>query len=306
MATVINAVDDSLLKTDQLALRWNTNTVRVLPALLAAARDAGRVVVLTSDHGHVVEQGTSARPGGDSDRYRPASEPPQAGEIEISGSYVQSGGSQHRLVAAWSESLRYGGKKTGYHGGVSLQEMAVPFAALWFGTQIPPGLQDVAAGPPAWWLLESPVAREPVAAPKPLPMPSKKTEVTLFGPAPTEPATPAPAAPALATPWIARLLKSGLFETQRRLAGRTPPLAPEVAKLVQCLHESGGKLTRAALARALDTPELRLAGYVAQVRRVLNVEGYPVLSVHEESGTIELNVPSLRAQLGIEKDAAGE
>src|SRR5206468_4005139 len=59
---VINAVDDHLAKGDQLRLRWTCDAIQPLQWLLDAARDAGRVLVLTSDHGHVVDRDTAYRP----------------------------------------------------------------------------------------------------------------------------------------------------------------------------------------------------------------------------------------------------
>ena len=62
------------------------------------------------------------------------------------------------------------------------------------------------------------------------------------------------------------------------------------------LDERGGKMTRTAFARAVGIPPLRLAGLLAALRRLLNVDGYPVLSVDEASDTVELNRPLLEKQ----------
>ena len=36
----------------------------------------------------------------------------------------------HRLIAPWSERVRYGAKKNGYHGGLTPQEMVIPITVV--------------------------------------------------------------------------------------------------------------------------------------------------------------------------------
>nr|MBC8379336.1 BREX-2 system phosphatase PglZ [Planctomycetota bacterium] len=59
VAVVNNAVDDHLLKGDQTNPKWTTDYIRALPALLHEAKLAGRIVVMLSDHGHMLEIGTT-------------------------------------------------------------------------------------------------------------------------------------------------------------------------------------------------------------------------------------------------------
>jgi hypothetical protein len=61
VGVVVNAVDDWLLKGDQLRAPWTAGVISGLEAILSAARDGGRTVVLLSDHGHVIERGTEFR-----------------------------------------------------------------------------------------------------------------------------------------------------------------------------------------------------------------------------------------------------
>ncbi len=58
VGVVVNAVDDHLLKGEQIDTRWSRDEIKVLPALLHEARIANRVVVIVSDHGHVLDCGT--------------------------------------------------------------------------------------------------------------------------------------------------------------------------------------------------------------------------------------------------------
>ena len=70
VGVVYNAIDDQLDGADQVHVRWTLEDLRLLPALLHEARGAGRVIVLTADHGHVLEWGTTQRAGSGSDRWR--------------------------------------------------------------------------------------------------------------------------------------------------------------------------------------------------------------------------------------------
>jgi hypothetical protein len=61
------------------------------------------------------------------------------------------------------------------------------------------------------------------------------------------------------------------------------------------------------MAQHLGLPELRIAGMIAAMRRILNVDGYAVLdfeeplgSIGESSGTICLNINLLRTQFGLD------
>jgi hypothetical protein len=72
-----------------------------------------------------------------------------------------------------------------------------------------------------------------------------------------------------------------------------------VRAILVALDERGGKLTRSALAKRLDVPPLRLPGVLSALRRVLNVDGYAVLSIDETSDTVELNKAQLFAQFGL-------
>ena len=69
------------------------------------------------------------------------------------------------------------------------------------------------------------------------------------------------------------------------------------------LERRGGKLTRSALAKQIGVPTLRIGGIVSALRRLLNIEGYPVLSMDDSSDTVELNRDLLLTQF--ELDEAG-
>jgi len=111
LGVVINAVDDHLTKGDQVRVPWTAHTIRPLAELLDAARDARRVVVMTSDHGHVLERDLVHRPGGpdDRDRWREPVGTPAADELLLEGPRVLLGKEQ-RIILPWSEPS--GGRRT--------------------------------------------------------------------------------------------------------------------------------------------------------------------------------------------------
>ena len=85
VGVVINAVDDHLAKSDQLRLSWAIGQLQYLDALLYEAQLAGRAVVVTSDHGHVLETGTKKLAGGSEERWRPYDTTLAAEELVFEG-----------------------------------------------------------------------------------------------------------------------------------------------------------------------------------------------------------------------------
>ena len=133
---------------------WGADAVKHLAPLLDRARHAGRIVVLTADHGHIVErrQGTQrAYAGISSGRSRAATEPAGDGEVLVTGPRVLR--HDGRAVLAVDEHLRYGPLKAGYHGGAAPAEAVVPVAVLVPGV-VPEDVSLHLAPPqePAWWI----------------------------------------------------------------------------------------------------------------------------------------------------------
>ena len=126
---VLNTIDDALDRSDPGGTEWGADAVNHLAPLLDRARHAGRIVVLTADHGHIVErrQGTQrAYASISSGRSRAAIEPAADGEVLVAGWRVLR--HEGRAVLAVDEHLRYGPLKAGYHGGAAPAEAVVPVA----------------------------------------------------------------------------------------------------------------------------------------------------------------------------------
>lgn len=294
VGVVVNAVDDHLARGDQIRLDWTARTIRPLEELLRAAEDAGRVVVLVSDHGHVLERATTQRAGA-GERWREAKGTPADDEVLLEGPRVLLGGG--RVFAPWTEQVRYGGKKNGYHGGVSPQEVVIPL-----GVFVPPGVavEGWSEAPdelPAWWemVAEAPAVSAPVRRETPKPRrPERRGDQGSLFPGSTE----AVAQVAQVT-WIETLLRSEVLVGQRQRAQRTALPDERLRAILEALDERGGKLTTAALARRLQVPALRIAPILSAVRRLLNVDGFAVIEVDEASDTVSLNHALLERQFGL-------
>lgn len=305
VGVVINAVDDHLARGDQVRVPWTARHIRPFEDLLDICRASGRVVVLASDHGHVLERDTEHRDFDGAERWRPATGVAAEDEVLLQGPRVIAPG--QRLLAPWSERVRFAGKKNGYHGGAALQEVVLPlciFATPDAASRLA-GWDEAAPDHPPWWQwrveTRAPAPERPApTADRPAPAlalhPPRKGETGDLL-AHLEPSVPRPAAA-----WIDRLFESDLFAAQREQAARTALADERIRTILVELDRRGGKLTAAALAARLEVPQFRLGGIVSALRRILNVEGYDVLSVDEASETVELNRELLDTQFGLATD----
>jgi hypothetical protein len=299
VGVVINAVDDHLLKGEQLDLRWTRDEIKVLPSLLYEARSARRVVVFLSDHGHLLDHQTKVRPGEGGERWRADDGKADEDELSIQGPRVLLA-EGHRLIAPWSERVRYGAKKNGYHGGLTPQEMLIPITVLAGGDIRPAGWAEAPDPTPEWWEA-APAVPAAILVPR-LKPPEQKTPRTLWDAVEAEPVPAAPppsGQPAPPPAWLVNLLASPLFIEQKKLGGRAVPADDVFGRLLASLDGAGGKLTATALARKLGVPPFRLRGLLAVVQRVLNIDGFGVLSRDEQSDTIVLDRDLLLRQFDL-------
>ena len=263
-------------------------SVSVLQALLSEARDAGRIVILASDHGHVLDHGSKLNRKTDSaDRWRmPGTETTVAeNELFVKGSRVLIEGGQ--IICPTSESVRYtANRRLGYHGGLTPQECVAPIAVL------APALMDIdgwgmqPANPPDWWFDGEAVPV--VERPKPRKAPTLKAKPA------GRPSLPLFEAPADPANWVDALLASEVFEEQMEtFAGRLK--REQIEQYLRVLADRNLVLLKSAFAQRIGVSALRVDGLVASLQRVLNVESYSVLSV-DSSQTIRLNLQLLREQ----------
>lgn len=294
VAVVLNAIDDHLDSGKQVDIVWTRNTIRGFRDLLRQAADAGRWVILTSDHGHVLDFGTEQLPSskdGRGDRFRTAEGNLKEGELAFEGSRIYKATGCNRITLACSATVRYGKDKRGYHGGANPQELVVPLAILSDArADTPEGWSEVPPFQPDWWQIDTPErVRPPVAKPKP--------EKVVAGLELFEQASGT--AVAGLNPWIDALLRSPTYKEQTKLAVRGAPADDLMIKLLNGLDTRGGTAVRQALAQDLGMPPLRVDGLILNVSRILNVDGYEVIRFDRGSDTVTLNLGLLRAQFDL-------
>ncbi len=319
---VLNAIDDALDKGKPGPAHWTPDQVSYLRPVLDEARRAGRPVILTADHGHVLDHGApvSAQPS-ESARYRTGT--PGPGEITVRGPRVVLDGEV--VVAAVDEKIHYTPRRAGYHGGASLAEVVVPVVTLLPSAALLPSgwhAYDTAGHAPAWWDAPASRAAQPLvpelARESAKVVPSRRTRAASAAPdgdalfdvtdvvpglvsagaheteLASTPASPAGSS-ASAVTLGGRVAASPRMASQRQAIPRAPAEA-NVAALIDALAAVGGRLSLTEAAAVTGQPAVRMSRYLAQVARLLNVDSYAVLNHSEADRLVELNLPLLRQQ----------
>lgn len=293
VACVLNTIDDALDKSDPAGITWTPETIRHLRPLLSAAMTAGRVVVMTSDHGHIVERRRGElRPYTDisSSRSRGAAEPAGEDEVLVQGRRVRT--EDGRAVLAVDETLRYGPIKAGYHGGASPAEVVVPVVMLVPGETVPSGWKEAPLQEPLWWSLASGSTEPALPGNSGLVAMDKGNTASLFGEIESQPE------PVTHTKLGAAVVTSATYKAQKNISGRLAVADGQVESLLNALAAAPAtRLTKEASAVVLQVPPTRMGGAIAQLQKLLNVEGYGVLRV--DGAQLVLDVPMLREQFGV-------
>ncbi|WP_199444074.1 BREX-2 system phosphatase PglZ [Umezawaea beigongshangensis] len=294
VGVVLNTVDDALdhgREGDRTG--WRLDDVTYLRELLDTARAYGRPVVLVSDHGHVLDRSTDGRAptsaqGVESVRWRLGTA--DDGEVELAGPRVLEGGG--RVVVPWREDIRYLQRRAGYHGGAALAEMTVPVLVL-----LPAADQALPAGwrmlspeevTPPWWGRRvdttAPVSQSRTK-PKSKPVAVQNCE------------------PLFAEPSIslgAQVVERPVYDAQKQFVPKGPN-KPQVAAVIDVLVEGGGTRSLTAVAAAAGRAGRNPEFLVSILQRLLNVEGYPVLTPIDGGRTLKLDVDLLREQFEVSK-----
>ncbi|MEU5210134.1 BREX-2 system phosphatase PglZ [Streptomyces sp. NPDC020742] len=336
VAVVLNTVDDRLDKEQKLSDgTWQTKEIGGLEPLLRVARANDMTVLLTSDHGHVVERrGNKLDVSGGtvgSSRHRTPGGPVAPAEIELSGPRVVWPEPGSQIVALRDHDTRYTTLKAGYHGGATLAEFTIPLLALLpFGAQPPTGWRELGDPAPSWWAVDAEdgagakAGADADATPETIPArPGRKqakkatppvTEgaISLFGedevapPAPQEVANPAvepgavPASgrpEAAATTLVERLMATELYQAQLDLLARKPQ-GKAVPKALAALVEAG-TLPMTALAERAGQPATRAPGFAATLAQLLNYDGAQILEILPDNRTLRLHRAQLIEQFGL-------
>lgn len=292
VACVLNTIDDALDRSDP-GIDWTTDAVSHLRPLMERARRAGRVVVLTSDHGHVVERREGRMqhsPAMSSNRSRPfdGSEV-NAGELRVRGRRVL----QHEgdAVLAVDEQLRYGPLKAGYHGGAAPAEVVIPVHVLTSG-ESPRGWDLAPPQVPSWWQGALAAAEQPLSAPAVVQLPASELP-TLFD---TVDPDPAP----VTEDFAARVIGSAAYVAQRARATRVTLGDDRIEALLRImLNAPGHRVDPWVAATALGVAKVHVSGAVPMLQRLLNIEQYPVLDRDPDGQTLVLDPDLLAEQFGV-------
>ncbi|WP_280274519.1 BREX-2 system phosphatase PglZ [Nocardia wallacei] len=298
VAAVLNYVDDMLHHVGPGGTTWNIATITHLEPLLAEARAAGRAVVITSDHGHIIEHRNSHkrnRINAVGQRAHLDLDTVEAGEVLVRGPRVLT--EPRSVVLAVDETIRYDRLNAGYHGGGSPAEVVVPVVVL-YTRDCPAGLTKLGATEPPWWYGSAQVVEPPVRVEKPTkPHKLPVDEIpALFEKEVIE--TAPEATPATASRLPDRVVGTAVFAEQRKLAGRLVVDNEQFVDLLTALMASPAhEITLAQAANVLKVGKARVAGPLYQIKRVLDVEGYEVLLMGP--GSVRLDEALLREQFGI-------
>ncbi|MFI8081468.1 BREX-2 system phosphatase PglZ [Kitasatospora sp. NPDC086009] len=316
VAVVLNTVDDRLAKEQKHGDgSWRLSQIGGLQDLLRVAATQGRAVIITSDHGHVVD-----RSGAKVDRDAPLSARHRAPggvlgdtEITLAGPRVVSPQTGNAIVALWDSDSRYTALKAGYHGGASLAEVAIPVLALLpFGATPPKGWRELGNPEPSWWSLTPGVISPdpvPVVVPKKPAKASRPSKAAAPGQealvevaiTPATEGADALLMPTLVTPQdalVGSLLSSQTFRDQVELLARKPDLA-KVEKALRALLDAGGTLPVTALAQRIGELAVRADGFAAVLRQLLNYDSIQVLETLPDGRTLRLDTDLLRIQFDL-------
>ncbi|MFF4399078.1 BREX-2 system phosphatase PglZ [Streptomyces sp. NPDC001480] len=321
VAVVLNAIDDRLGKEQKLGDgAWRVDEVPGLRELLGVAAAQGMAVVVTSDHGHVVDRhGTKADAATEpaSARHRLPGGPLAAREVALSGPRVVWPEPGASIVALWDTDSRYTALKAGYHGGASLAEFTIPVLAfLRFGSEPPKGWRELGDQRPTWWAPEEagrpPVderaAQAAVVAAKKTPTKSRKkqpepgtqpdalfpVELTAGG----DDALLTPTVVSRTEALVTALLDSETYQGQLGGLARKPQ-QEQVHKALAALLDAGGTLPVTALAQRAGMPTTRGDGFAAVLRQLLNYDGVQVLETLPDGRTLRLHEALLREQFAL-------
>lgn len=326
VAVVVNTIDDRL-REDRPVSNWQLDELLGMRELLAAARVNGRALVITSDHGHVIDRGSAKVSVTDalSARHRAGQDGAGPGEIELSGRRVVT--ADHRIVALWDTELRYANRQAGYHGGVALAEVAIPVLAFVpGGATAPKGWRELGPQRPPWWSLAEdgrPLTAAGPEAAEATPVPARRPTAAALRRQTEQAEAEAASGQEALVPRaaVAQALPSSSFAPGSARASRADLLLQElessdimkaqlealprpedftgVGAAVRALVDAHGILPLSAVAEHAGKRAARAAGFAATLQRVLNYDQAEVLTLVDSGRSLRLDLELLRQQFGL-------
>ena len=305
VAVVVNAVDEDLKSSVQVTKDYSQTAVLPLEALLSAAEEGERAVLLVADHGHVLGDGATTRPGrlgGDRPggaRWRALSsgESPEPEEVVLPRSAWTPRGFE-RTAVLWDPAVVNRSPSYGEHGGLSLSETVAPVLLIapdWLERAVPDdaGLAVRSLPAPAWWELRVPRTARPTAECTPTPAPARPQQ-TLFTPPPT-----AREAPRLAptSPLVEALRHSAIFRAQ--VEGQPVAEVERVLAWLGALAQGGDALPTGDFATAAGVRPHQVGGAVARMG-ILNADGFAMVEHDHVGRRVVLHRSRLSQHYGVD------
>jgi hypothetical protein len=282
IGVVLNAVDDHLDRDDQICHPWNLSTIRYLSDLVTRAYQSDRLLILVSDHGHVLERGAELRKPkeGGGARWRPG-EKAKTGEIVLTGPRVLSGGNS--VVMPWSERLRYTNKKNGYHGGCHPAELVCSLLVL-SKSQVSAlkGWDEAYQPKPSWWYQDKPEKRRQRAGQSKKPSPPKRAKIPTGQMLLIEDPVPPPQS-------FSDLVFNFPLVVESWKQAKDGPDQQWAKDLLDRLEKNGDKAGVGELASHFGIAEDRFRELLQAVSTRLLIDGQYLVSVTPDAGTVLLN-----------------
>ena len=315
VGVIVNAIDDQLKGSSQLAIDYSRVPIKPLEGLLHAADGAERAVLLVSDHGHAPGDAMKNHgqllgvptEGGRRWRVLKNGEEPLPFEVRLPADTWRPAGASS-VAAIWDDGVAHGAPCFGEHGGASLAEVVAPailIAPDWLANK--PGSEDSALTGhelvvPAWWKLEVPpvvqVTTESVRA-APVAPRSPPTVVALFPDRPPVaiPVSTQPPVRASLGATAYALSRSATFK--RQVAGQS---AADIDRILKCIDtlagEPTGTLPESTFAERCGILRRHVAGTVARLG-VLNCDGFTMVEHNAPGQQVVLHRDRLAQQYGL-------
>jgi hypothetical protein len=311
VAVVVNAVDEDLKGSLQVAKDYSLTPVLPLEALLSAAEEGDRVVLLVADHGHVLgDQATPSpgrlgggRPGGARWRALAAGEGPDPDEVVLPRSAWTPRGHE-RTAVLWDPAVVHRSPAYGEHGGLSLSEVVAPallIAPDWLERAVPDdaALAVRSLPVPPWWELRLPSRSQRPAAPAAPPEPPEAVPQQALFSAPPPPSPPA-AAPrsAGAGPLVEGIRRSAVFLAQ--VEGQPAAEVERVLLWLGALADAGGALPTSEFAAAAGVRPHQVGGAVARMG-ILNADGFAMVEHDHVGRRVTLHRARLAQHYGVKE-----
>ena len=102
------------------------------------------------------------------------------------------------------------------------------------------------------------------------------------------------------TAWLDRLFASTGYKDQKEFVRRHALKDDLVRRCLESLNSSGGIMTPAAFSNVANIPAARLDGFIVRIQRLLNMDGYEILTFSRTENRIELNVQKLKRQFDLD------